>query len=64
MSHAPVFPPDLPEGVVAVLRFPISVTALEPLTDALAAIYGPGLVILANGGPCLTVALPEGRTEW
>lgn len=63
MSAAPE-PVDLPDGVVAALRFPVSVSALEPLTQALEAIYGPGLMILATGGPYLTVTLPEGRTTW
>lgn len=57
--------PVLPEGVVAALRFPVSVSALEPLTEVLERIYGPDLVILTTGGPYLTIALPpEGRTTW
>jgi hypothetical protein len=63
---APILPEtvDLPEGVVAALRFPIRVSALEALTDALAAVYGPDLRILYGTGPTMLFALPNGRTDW
>lgn len=50
--------------VIAVLRLPVSISALDALTAGLEAAYGPGLVIRTHPHPLMVVALPEGRTDW
>lgn len=49
-------------AVVAVLKYPISVSKLELLSAALQEIYGPDLWI--EPGNQMVIRLPEGRTEW